>query len=599
MIKIIFNGLLEKYIGHNCIEIDASTFKEGIQAIEAVTNSKLQEGLQKSLQEKISYEILVDGKIINQLDSQNLQVKESIEFMPKELNQNGTIDAMIVLAVISIALQLAQMFLLKQPKLDLGSANSQNTRRRENYLFDGKAKPVVQGNPVPVGYGRMMVQPTMINSYVNIPEATTLGLRKGRYFYQFRYIGDNSEFGRDSLFAKKVVDRLKIDGLDLTDRAVFGPLTFIYGQQGGNIQYTRYLAQVENIWRYEKAHYEKKDDGTVYQKDGGDYDDWQNHWPIGQSQNDCYGRSNNWKPKYANLYQTFFGEFYYRRSQLSDWPSKEPLMNLRLPRYVNGSLSTQCATQSQEEGLLVFTNYVKNDKQIIQRPANFSLQVKIEVFPSTIDSQLQDIKIFDSQASKTFIFQPKIADGNDYGALSFDKAYLKIIKDRCRSYFQEIFTFYDGTVAKPLFSMRTTIIIQPYEKIDSYNGATNDLEPELYQIENWGVQTFQIERDCGFLIRKQYQEIYSQITGLGTISVPSADDDNTNGKCLSYQMCMNSNARINYDTSGTYFTQSYIGKEFESIPNEIGAQSLYTPNLSLEEPLFQTKPIGRTFLFDR
>lgn len=175
MAKVYLRGKLGKVFGKE-FDLDVETPKEAIQALTINTRGRFIDYIRDTyLDKKISYKMFVNNyEIKDYLDKSILNKKigkdDVITFMPKI---GGASTDIWVALIISAITTVVSALLAPNPLVDLGSGGGEEN---QSFLFDGNARTVRQGSPVPLGYGRMVVPGQLISL---------------EYFYELNREGSN------------------------------------------------------------------------------------------------------------------------------------------------------------------------------------------------------------------------------------------------------------------------------------------------------------------------------------------------------------------------------------------------------------------------
>jgi len=161
MAKIILQGKLGQEFKKEW-NLSVKTPQEAVRALEANTQGKFSEYLQKTALEKnVGYKFVVDKyEIVDQADTvlfnKILDDNSIIEIIPT-VGGRAIITYIIVQVVISVISSVISALLAPSPEVNLGSGDGGEGPRKESFLFNGREGAAKQGNPIPVGYGRMLV----------------------------------------------------------------------------------------------------------------------------------------------------------------------------------------------------------------------------------------------------------------------------------------------------------------------------------------------------------------------------------------------------------------------------------------------------------
>jgi predicted phage tail protein len=164
MAKVKLCGRLGKLFGKEW-DLDVSTPREALRAIDVNTKGKFLDYLYKTVREKeLAYNFVVDDAYIHNREDTvilNRKVnKDSVIKVVPVIGGSGTTT--IILAFISVALQIVSLLMAPSPRVNYGD-NDDESARKESYLFNGQNSTSRQGQAVPVGYGRMLVPPMLLS----------------------------------------------------------------------------------------------------------------------------------------------------------------------------------------------------------------------------------------------------------------------------------------------------------------------------------------------------------------------------------------------------------------------------------------------------
>lgn len=177
MVNIKIYGKLSRDVGLKEVPVsDCETFADVLRHLHHVTDGVFTKALVENKNGRIFYGCVVDGNILSNGQTSIRDAKD-IYFAPISslsdpfsvaLVGTYTLGHLLVSIALSVAFALLSMLLAPSPPqlMDGGP----ETKRKEAYLFDGRARTVNQGSCVPVGYGRMIVPGSVIYNRVNYVE---------------------------------------------------------------------------------------------------------------------------------------------------------------------------------------------------------------------------------------------------------------------------------------------------------------------------------------------------------------------------------------------------------------------------------------------
>lgn len=199
-------GELGKRFGKS-FQLDIKNPAEAVRAL-CVNFPELKDHLINSEKHGIAYRVIVGKEDQSVDDLHNPSGKQSIKFVPVLMGAKGggltqvIVGAVIIAAAfatggvslaatggltatllggmafgmgVSLVLGGITQMLSPVPKIDtsyssLEQNNSQTADNRPSYVFNGAINTIAQGNPVPVGYGRMIVGSSVISASIRAEE---------------------------------------------------------------------------------------------------------------------------------------------------------------------------------------------------------------------------------------------------------------------------------------------------------------------------------------------------------------------------------------------------------------------------------------------
>lgn len=161
MTKINLHGIL-KYEFGEIIPLSISRPKEVIDAIDSVKKN-FRARIYELARENIHFNIIADGESIKNINQ--LEMKKNfkqIDIVP--VIGGGWVWVVIQIAVMVISMAIQLMMQPKPPEAK--QLSSEISGNKQSFLFSSKGNLTQQGNPVPVGYGRLRVGSSIIQTSV-------------------------------------------------------------------------------------------------------------------------------------------------------------------------------------------------------------------------------------------------------------------------------------------------------------------------------------------------------------------------------------------------------------------------------------------------
>ena len=158
MTTIRLHGLLAQKYGE-VFEMDISKPRDVVRAIDAS-----RDGFRKTLmdlqKQGFSYEILVNKKRLNKESFLNSKKPQEIDLVPFIVGAGIHLVVAVAVSVVSAVIQFA---LMDPGTIDGGSQTVGSAN--ESMMFSSSAiNLTAQGSPLPIGYGRLMVGSSVIQS---------------------------------------------------------------------------------------------------------------------------------------------------------------------------------------------------------------------------------------------------------------------------------------------------------------------------------------------------------------------------------------------------------------------------------------------------
>jgi predicted phage tail protein len=203
LVKIKLHGHLGKTMKKRVWNLSVETVFEAINAINVLSNNKLKKRLIKDHRENIKYNVLIDGRDFMHEDPLDIKEPETIKSSELCLKNNKmkTIDLIpiiegagdginiftIILAIVLIvwgfviaaagnpqlgyAMVMAGLGLLAAGISNLIAKSPKPGEISDSigsYMFNGPQNTDKEGNPVPIGYGRLLVGSQIISASYDI-----------------------------------------------------------------------------------------------------------------------------------------------------------------------------------------------------------------------------------------------------------------------------------------------------------------------------------------------------------------------------------------------------------------------------------------------
>ncbi len=215
LVKISVFGDLGSFIGATEWELNVKSVKEGIAALNTICKNKFNEYFIKHNKLQAKYRILINGRDFDspeqELNETNYELINSSELVMKK-NDLKTIDIVpliessggkgvgIFTAILGVLLIIVGVILLIIPGFNVAGGlllvagigllsagvvsllskppsfnfnQDLDTSVSHSYLFNGPTNTIGEGNPVPVGYGTMLVGSNVISAGYKITEFQT------------------------------------------------------------------------------------------------------------------------------------------------------------------------------------------------------------------------------------------------------------------------------------------------------------------------------------------------------------------------------------------------------------------------------------------
>jgi len=169
--------------------------KDAVEAIDCVREG-FESTLKQLAQKGLYYSVIADGKVLTNVEEFNGKSKiERIDIVPTIAGAGiaalavgavavagafavgtSTLIGGVLLAVGLSALSFGlQSLLIKPPKPNaISQANAQATATSKSFLFSSRENLTLQGNPIPLGYGRLRIGSSVVQqTFKSYPNSTT------------------------------------------------------------------------------------------------------------------------------------------------------------------------------------------------------------------------------------------------------------------------------------------------------------------------------------------------------------------------------------------------------------------------------------------
>ncbi len=202
MTVIRLHGILKHEFGEAfCMSITKA--KEVVDAI-SVNHPTFKMRLLALAKEGIHYSVIVDGEVVQSIDELGMPRTPNLIDLVPTICGHGVVAAGVVavgafsaaaavgvgsaffasfvslgIAALGMAVQMALA-----PKPDMGRTESTISGAKQSFMLSSKANLITQGNPVPVGYGRLRIGSSVIQ--------TTIKSYPQRLKTEDAMIGDNN-----------------------------------------------------------------------------------------------------------------------------------------------------------------------------------------------------------------------------------------------------------------------------------------------------------------------------------------------------------------------------------------------------------------------
>lgn len=175
MTKINLHGIL-KYEFGEVIPLSITRTREVIDAIDSVKKD-FRARIYELARENIHFNIIADGQSIKDLNQFEMKKNfKQIDIVPIIAGGITGVEIawMIAIMIVSMAIQYAMQ--PKPPKIEQQQLQSEVSGRKGSFIFSNRANLTQQGQPVPVGYGRLRVGTSTIQATIkSYPQTEQIG----------------------------------------------------------------------------------------------------------------------------------------------------------------------------------------------------------------------------------------------------------------------------------------------------------------------------------------------------------------------------------------------------------------------------------------
>lgn len=160
--KIILHGKLAKQFGKSFEFYNIRSLKNAVSAMNII-NPKFKSHLVRESQRGINYQILVDEKIIKNVNNfTDIRPESKIHFVPCILGADPV--SLIISLVVNLVVAGIQYLLFPQEALN--ERRIEASIKGESYMFSSPDNLARQGQALPLGYGRLRIGSQIVSSSV-------------------------------------------------------------------------------------------------------------------------------------------------------------------------------------------------------------------------------------------------------------------------------------------------------------------------------------------------------------------------------------------------------------------------------------------------
>jgi predicted phage tail protein len=175
MTKINLHGIL-KYEFGEVMPLSITRTKEIIDAIDTVKKD-FRARIYELARQNIHFNIIADGESVKDLNQ--LEMKKNfkqIDIVPVIAGAIDPITIIIQIAILIVSMAIQYAMRPKPPKIEQQQLQSEVSSQKGSFIFSNRANLTQQGQPVPVGYGRLRVGSSTIQATIkSYPQKEQIG----------------------------------------------------------------------------------------------------------------------------------------------------------------------------------------------------------------------------------------------------------------------------------------------------------------------------------------------------------------------------------------------------------------------------------------
>jgi predicted phage tail protein len=175
MTKINLHGIL-KYEFGEVMPLSITRTKEIIDAIDTVKKD-FRARIYELARQNIHFNIIADGESVKDLNQ--LEMKKNfkqIDIVPVIAGAIDPVTIIIQIAILIISMAIQYAMRPKPPKIEQQQLQSEVSSQKGSFIFSNRANLTQQGQPVPVGYGRLRVGSSTIQATIkSYPQTQSIG----------------------------------------------------------------------------------------------------------------------------------------------------------------------------------------------------------------------------------------------------------------------------------------------------------------------------------------------------------------------------------------------------------------------------------------
>ena len=160
--QIILHGKLAKKFGKSFEFYNIHNLKNAVSAINTL-NPEFKSYLVKQSQKGINYQVIVDGKIVQNVNNfTDIKQESKIQFVPCILG----CDPVTIIVTLVVNLIVAGIQYLMFPTDAMDERRIEASIKGESYMFSSPDNLARQGQALPLGYGRLRIGSQIISSHI-------------------------------------------------------------------------------------------------------------------------------------------------------------------------------------------------------------------------------------------------------------------------------------------------------------------------------------------------------------------------------------------------------------------------------------------------